>query len=146
MGEMKFDIKEINKAVVMYVDKYLKRMMSNVKFSFLDKYNDKDRPLYNCIYLNDNEILFSYNEQGIEKVLSDTYIFENTEITVKDDIISDCLNELSERERKLILRNIVLKTPLKEIALDMGLSERMIKYYKKKALEKIKRRITENGL
>lgn len=45
-----------------------------------------------------------------------------------------------------MLRNVVLRTPLKEIAADMGLSERMVKYCKKKALEKMKKEMSANGV
>ena len=68
------------------------------------------------------------------------------EITVNDDALSDCLNNLSNREREIVLRNVVLRTPLKEIAADMGLSERMVKYCKKKALEKMKKGMARNEL
>ena len=68
------------------------------------------------------------------------------EITVNDDALSDCLNNLSNREREIVLRNVVLRTPLKEIAAGMGLSERMAKYCKKKALEKMKKGMSRNEL
>ena len=146
MGKEIFSFEEVNDAVIVYVDKYLKLLMSNVKYSFLEKYNNSERPIYNCVYLKENDIRFSYCDQKIEKILCNTFSVEDMEITVNDDALSDCLNNLSNREREIVLRNVVLRTPLKEIAADMGLSERMVKYCKKKALEKMKKGMSRNEL
>ena len=72
------------------------------------------------------------------------YVVEDTEITIKNSNVSECLNKLSNREREVILRNIVLNTPLKKIAFDIGVSERMVKYYKKSALNKMRKDLGKN--
>lgn len=51
---------------------------------------------------------------------------------------------LTDRERDVILRNVVLKTPLKKIAFDIGVSERMVKYYKKSAQNKMRKELESN--
>ena len=38
MREIKFELGEITDDVIIYVDKYIKLLMSNVKYSFLEKY------------------------------------------------------------------------------------------------------------
>lgn len=146
MGKEKFGFDEVNADVIVYVDRYLKLLMSNVKYSFLEKYNSVDRPIYNCVYLKENDIRFSYCDQKIEKILYNTYTVEDAEITVNNDTLSDCLNSLSDREREIVLRSIVLRTPLKDIAADIGISERMVKYCKKNALEKMKKGMARSEL
>ena len=39
MREIKFELGEITDDVIIYVDKYIKLLMSNVKYSFLEKFN-----------------------------------------------------------------------------------------------------------
>ena len=39
MREIKFELGEITDDVIIYVDKYIKLLMSNVKYSFLEKYD-----------------------------------------------------------------------------------------------------------
>ena len=146
MGKEKFSLEEVNDDVIVYVDKYLKLLMSNVKYSFLEKYNDSERPIYNCVYLKENDIRFSYCDQKIEKILCNTFSVEDTEIAVNNDALSDCLNSLSNREREIVLRSVVLKTSLKEIAADMSISERMVKYCKKKALDKMRKGMSKSEL
>ena len=58
--------------------------------------------------------------------------------------MAECLNKLTDRERDVILRNVVLKTPLKKIAFDIGVSERMVKYYKKSAQNKMRKELEGN--
>ena len=118
--------------------------MSNVKYSFLEKFNAEQKLICNYIQIKENDIRFSYQDAGIEKILSDIYVVESTEIIIKNSRMAECLNNLTYREREVILRNVVLKTPLKKIAFDIGVSERMVKYYKKSALNKMRKELENN--
>ena len=144
MREIKFELGEITDDVIIYVDKYIKLLMSNVKYSFLEKYNAEQKLICNYIQIKENDIRFSYQDAGIEKILSDIYVVESTEIIIKNSRMAECLNNLTYREREVILRNVVLKTPLKKIAFDIGVSERMVKYYKKSALNKMRKELENN--
>lgn len=144
MREIKFELGEITDDVIIYVDKYIKLLMSNVKYSFLEKYNAEQKLICNYIQIKENDIRLSYQDAGIEKILSDIYVVESTEIIIKNSRMAECLNNLTYREREVILRNVVLKTPLKKIAFDIGVSERMVKYYKKSALNKMRKELDNN--
>lgn len=144
MRKNEFELGEITDDVIIYVDKYIKLLMSNVKYSFLEKYNAEQKLICNYIQIKENDIRFSYQDAGIEKILSDIYVVESTEIIIKNSRMTECLNKLTDRERDVILRNVVLKTPLKKIAFDIGVSERMVKYYKKSALNKMRKELESN--
>ena len=144
MREIKFKLGEITDDVIIYVDKYIKLLMSNVKYSFLEKFNAEQKLICNYIQIKENDIRCSYQDAGIEKILSDIYVVESTEIIIKNSRMAECLNNLTYREREVILRNVVLKTTLKKIAFDIGVSERMVKYYKKSALNKMRKELENN--
>ena len=144
MRKNEFEFGEITDDVIVYVDKYIKLLMSNVKYSFLEKFNAEQKLICNYIQIKENDIRFSYQDAGIEKILSDIYVVESTEIIIKNSRMAECLNNLTYREREVILRNVVLKTPLKKIAFDIGVSERMVKYYKKSALNKMRKELENN--
>lgn len=72
------------------------------------------------------------------------YAVESTEIIIENSRMAECLNKLTDRERDAILRNVVLKTPLQKIAFDIGVSERMVKYYKKSARNKMRKELENN--
>ena len=84
MRENEFELGEITDDVIVYVDKYIKLLMSNVKYSFLEKYNAEQKLICNYIRIKENDIRFSYHDAGIEKILSDIYVVESTEIIIKD--------------------------------------------------------------
>ena len=83
------------------------------------------------IYLNDINYLLPYYDEEILMIEDTTYLIGKTEIIIKDSRVAECLNMLTEREREVLLKSVVLKTPLDEMANDYIVSVRMIKYYKK---------------
>ena len=65
MRENEFELGEITDDVIVYVDKYIKLLMSNVKYSFLEKYNAEQKLICNYIQIKENDIRFSYQDAGI---------------------------------------------------------------------------------
>ena len=88
MRKNEFEYAEITEDVIIYVDKYIKLLMSNVKYSFLEKYNAEQKLICNYIQIKENDIRFSYQDAGIEKILSDIYVVESTEIIIKKRIMA----------------------------------------------------------
>jgi len=56
MREIKFELGEITDDVIIYVDKYIKLLMSNVKYSFLEKFNAEQKLICNYIQIKDSHI------------------------------------------------------------------------------------------
>lgn len=71
MRKNEFEYAEITEDVIIYVDKYIKLLMSNVKYSFPEKYHAEQKLICNYIQIKENDIRFSYQDAGIEKILSD---------------------------------------------------------------------------
>ena len=88
MRRNEFEFAEITEDVIIYVDKYIKLLMSNVKYSFLEKYNAEQKLICNYIHIKENDIRFSYQDAGVEKILSDIYVVESTEVIIKNSRIS----------------------------------------------------------
>lgn len=139
MRKEEFANEEINENVILYVDKYIKLMISNTKISFIRKDKGSDLPDFDLTYLNDAKCIFPYYDEEILGFEDTTYLIGKSEIIIKDSRVSECLDKLTEREREVLLKNIVLKTPLDEIADDYNVSVRMVKHYKKRAIEKMRK-------
>lgn len=139
MKKEEFANEEINENVILYVDKYIKLMISNTKISYLRRDKCSDLPDCDLIYLNDTKCIFPYYDEEIMGFEDTTYLIGESEIIIKDSRVSECLDKLTEREREVLLKNIVLKTPLDEIADDYNVSVRMVKHYKKRAMEKMRK-------
>ncbi len=139
MKKEEFANDEINENVILYVDKYIKLMISNTKISYLRKDKYSNLPDCDLIYLNDINYLLPYYDEEILMIEDTTYLIGKTEIIIKDSRVAECLNMLTEREREVLLKSVVLKTLLDEMANDYNVSVRMIKYYKKRAIEKMRK-------
>ena len=66
MRKNEFEYAEITEDVIIYVDKYIKLLMSNVKYSFLEKYNAEQKLICNYIQIKENDIRFSYQDAGTD--------------------------------------------------------------------------------
>ena len=139
MRKEEFANEEINENFILYVDKYIKLMISNTKISFIRKDKGSDLPDCDLIYLNDAKCIFPYYDEEILGFEDTTYLIGKSKIIIKGSRVSECLDKLTEREREVLLKNIVLKTPLDEIADDYNVSVRMVKHYKKREIEKMRK-------
>ena len=71
MREIKFELGEITDDVIIYVDKYIKLLMSNVKYSFLEKFNAEQKLICNYIQIKENDIRFNKVNEAISAILDD---------------------------------------------------------------------------
>ena len=84
MRKEEFANEEINENVILYVDKYIKLMISNTKISFLRKDKRSDLPDCDLIYLNDAKCIFQYDDEEILGFEDTTYLIGESEIIIKD--------------------------------------------------------------
>lgn len=136
MEKEEFTYEEIDENVIYYVDKYIKRMISNTKISYLRKDKCSSLPDSNLIYLMEAGYTFPYYDEKIFMMENTTYLIGGREVIIEDNRIAECLDKLSECEREVLLKSVVLKIPLDEIADTYNVSVRMIKYYKKEHWKK----------
>ena len=67
---------------------------------------------------------------------------QGIKIPVLNPELADALRSLTEKQRLVLLKNVVLKIPMKQIALELGISISMVKKHKDKAIRVIKRRMS----
>lgn len=61
-----------------------------------------------------------------------------------DPELAEALLSLSEIQRQILIENICWNIKLKEISLDLKISERMVRKHKRNAIEIIRRRMQNN--
>ena len=128
-----FSLENITSELLDYVDKYLKTVISNTKrryygivFVELDKYAED----------------LHYDDPGLEKALCQLIDVQGIKIPVLNPELADALRSLTETQRLVLLKNVALKIPLKQIALELGVSIGMVEKHKKNAICAIKRRMS----
>lgn len=65
-------------------------------------------------------------------------------VPVYDPELAEALLSLSEIQRQILIENICWNIKLKEISLDLKISERMVRKHKRNAIEIIRRRMQNN--
>lgn len=119
-----------------YIDRYIKRTITNVKHSYFHNlYNDKTaRDVSIEEVSNNKDYAITIGDPP-----SEIYVIHESRIPICDPNLSEALNSLTERQRTVLLQNIVLQIPIKEIAGELGISVRVTVQHKQRAISAMKR-------
>lgn len=137
-----FSLEDITSELLDYVDKYLKTVISNTKRRYYRK--AKRSREYGIVFVELDKYAedLRYDDPGFEQVLCQLIDVQGVKIPVLNPDLADALRNLTETQRLVLLKNVVLKIPLKQIALELGISIGMVEKHKKNAIRAIKRRLS----
>ena len=138
MDKCKFTLKDIEPQLIEDVDKYIKAIITNAVKRYYKKQNRLKK--YQIVFYSYEDLS---DEIGYEDNFNDIcakYIeVDEYKIPVYSPALYDALLKLSDMQRTVVLRNIILKTPLIQIAKDFGISHRMVQRHKHNAIDKLRR-------
>lgn len=126
--------------LIHYIDRYLKTVIINAKRYYYKKRGRAQK--YGIIFVDweSCENLLLYEEKYHS--LFCQYIEEHgIKIPIYNPDLAEALLLLTDTQRTVLLCNIVLGLPLKQIALELNLSKSMIEKHKHNALELIRERM-----
>lgn len=121
-----------------YIDHYIKKTISNVKRSYyqnLKKQKDK-RDISLDEVANDQEYAIMMDDPP-----ADIFILRDCQIPICDPSICEALKSLTDRQRSVLLQNVVLQIPIREIADELGISIRVTGEHKQRAISAMIRRL-----
>mgnify|MGYP005768648929 FL=1 len=137
-----FSLEDISEESLDYVDKYLKTVISNAKRRY---YRKTKRPRkYGIVFVELDKYAedLHYDEPGFEQALCQLIDVQGVKIPILNPELADTLRSLTETQRLVLLKNVVLKIPMKQIALELGISIGMVEKHKNNAIRIIKRRMS----
>ena len=137
-----FLLEDISDELLDYVDKYLKTVISNAKRRY---YRKTKRPRkYGIVFVELDKYAedLHYDEPGFEQALCQLIDVQGAKIPVLNPELADALRSLTDTQRLVLLKNVVLKIPMKQIALELGVSIGMVEKHKNNAIRIIKRRMS----
>ena len=137
-----FSLEDISEELIYYVDKYLKTVISNAKRRY---YRKTKRPRkYGIVFVELDKYAedLHYDEPGFEQALCQLIDVQGVKIPILNPELADTLRSLTETQRLVLLKNVVLKIPMKQIALELGISIGMVEKHKNNAIRIIKRRMS----
>ncbi len=141
-----YTIEDISDGLLHYVDKYLKTVINNTKRRY---YRNKARSSKHGIsfvelgkYVED----LYYDDPGFEQVHCQLIDVQGIKIPVLNPELADALRSLTEKQRFVLMKNVVLNVPMKQIALELGISISMVVKHKYNAIQAVKRRMDSYGV
>lgn len=141
MGKATFSIDDITESLLRYIDKYLKTVIINAKKRFYRKQGRSQKHGIVFVELDKYEENLHYDEPGYERVLYQIIEVQGIKFPVYNQELADALRGLTETQRLVLLKNVVLHIPMKQLAQDLGISKRMVEKHKYNAIQAIKRRM-----
>lgn len=137
-----FSLEDISDELLHYVDKYLKTVINNTKRRY---YRNRGRSRkHGIIFVELDKYAedLHYDDPGFEQVLCQLIDVQGIKIPVLNPELADALRSLTETQRLVLLKNVVLNVPMKQIALELGVSIGMVEKHKNNAIRAIKRRMS----
>ena len=139
MKKEKYKLEDIDFRIVEYFDAYIKQTLKYTKIDFIKQISDKRNhdDLLKELKHKDGETADSQNDRYIfGEVRLDNYIngFES-------EILFKQIMHLTEKQREVLLKNVVLDIPMEKIAQQMKIQENKVYKHKKNALSALAKRI-----
>lgn len=133
----------VNDDIILYIDKYLKTIINNTKRRFCK--DQQKAQNYDIIFVElekFQENLY-FIDPRLEEVSCGHITFLDNNIPIQFFELEDAINQLTEKQKNVLIKNIVFEIPLYQIAREMGISTRMVEKHKSAALEHLRRRLRD---
>lgn len=130
---------QLTDEMVQYIDRYIKKSISNVKRKYYRETDKENRYGISLVDIAGFENSSVISVPGLDGCFSNYFIVKGERIAISDPDLYDAILRLTSTQRDVVLKNVVLKIPLKSIAEEYGVTERATQKQKHNALNKLKR-------
>lgn len=141
MIDKPFVLSDIRIEVIDIADKYMKAVLINTKRRYYRVLRKRERYGITLCELEKYESNLIYEENGFNMVDSERFIIGKESIVLEKEELTEALQALSPIQLEILLKSILLGMNLIDIAVECGISERMVQKHKHNALEKLRRRL-----
>lgn len=142
MGKSTLVLKEdINDELIDYIDKYIKTVIINTKRRYYKNQKREEKYGVVLVELEKFEENLFYEEPGYNDVVYDYIVVDGINIPVYNPCLYEALSALTNLQRTVLIKNIVLDLPLKDIAHMLGISKRMAEKHKHNALKSVRKKM-----
>ena len=145
MFDNKFTLSDIRIEVIETADRYMKAVLINTKNRYFRILRKMDRDGTTVLELEKYESNLAYEESGFAKIDSECFLVGGETITMERSDLTDALLTLTPIQLDVLLKSILLERSQEEIAVEYGISTRMVRKHKHIALQKLRRRLTHEA-
>lgn len=137
-----FSLSDIHIDVVDTADKYMKAVLINAKNRYYKMLRKLERNGVTIFELEKYETNLACEETGFALIDNEKFFVGSETITLEKSELTEALMTLTPTQLDILLKTVLLKIPQEEIAAQYDVSKRMIQKHKRTALDKLKRRLT----
>ena len=140
---MEYNINQIDKRMLRYANAYIKQVVYNTQKNYFR--NNLKHTRYDISFeeYNDN-INYNVDEHFEIKVPLRFFDFGTVRICVESKVIYEELIKLTDKQREVILKNVVLDIPMQDISTQMRISLGKAYKHRRNALRILQRRLIDN--
>ena len=140
-----FTLSDIRIEVIETADKYMKAVLINTKNRYFRVLRKMDRDGITVFELEKYESNLTYEESGFARIDSECFVVGGETITMERSELTDALLSLTPMQLDVLLKSVLLDKSQEEIAAEYGITKRMVRKHKHIALEKLRRRLTNEA-
>lgn len=145
MFDNQFTLSDIRIEVVETADRYMKAVLINTKNRYFRVLRKLDRDGITVFELEKYESNLAYEEKGFLKTDSECFVVGNETITMERSDLTDALLTLTPIQLDILLKSVLLELSQETIAAEYGITTRMVRKHKHVALDKLRRRLTNEA-
>lgn len=127
-----------------YIDSYLKKSISNTKRKYYRETGKEKKYGITLVDIAEYENSTALSESGTDDD-SSYFVVKGERIPISDPDLYEAILHLTLKQRNVILQNIALQIPLKEIAGELGVTERAAQKQKHNAIKALKGMLSDDS-
>lgn len=139
----KYDINQIDERMLKYANAYIKQVVNNAQKNYFRNCLKHTRYDISFEEYNDN-INYNADEHYEIKVPLRFFDFGTVRICIESKVLYEELTKLTDKQREVLLKNVVLDIPMQDISVQMGISLGKAYKHKRNALRILQRRLNYN--
>lgn len=135
-----YRLADIDDNIVRFSEAYLKKVITTSKKNYYRRLLKNKNKGISFEEYNDN-ILYSAEFSKGPSAIPCAIKIDGISIYIESEIVYRELNKLTDKQLTVLLKNVVLKIPMEEIAKQMGLCISKVYKHKSNAMNKLKSRL-----
>ena len=136
-----FTLADIRFELIDSADKYMKAVLINTKKRYFRVLRKRERNGITVFELEKYESNLAYEEAGFSEIDSEHFIVGRETISLEKSELTEALHTLKPIQLDILLKTILLGVSQEDLAIEYGVSKRMVRKHKHNALEKLRRRL-----
>ncbi len=132
MKNRKYTTQDIDEKILRYFDAYIKQTLKYTKIDYIKKQSQSRE--YADLLKKREEKMYSADKAEYDRYIFGEIRLDEYIIEFESEVVFNQIMLLTDKQREVLLKNVVLGIPIEEIAGQMGIRENKVYKHKRNAL------------